>query len=100
MSGILVRVDSPVLSKNIQEVLEKKYDLITARGVETDVISPAEIVETVTAEDPGLVILDFVAADALSIKVLQQARNASPFIKFLFIIPEGVGNQIHHHGHE
>jgi DNA-binding response OmpR family regulator len=90
MARILVRVASNDTEAAIKSYLESEgHEVVAdpnAQGEDT-----RKLAEEILLNKPELVIMDYVAEDALSVKAMQQVHAKSAFVGFLFLLDQDPG---------
>ena len=86
MARILINVNHSETAELIFGVLtEAGHVLRQAPG------TPDVVTGHVSEFEPDLIIMDYVGEDTHSVKIMQQTSIQFPFVKFIFVIKEGIG---------
>jgi len=87
MARILVMAGSETAASEAKEVLEQAGHEVLSVEWAVDFSDPPETwAERIAARDPDLVLMDLIAEDAWSVKVMQSALDRNPFLKFIFLL--------------
>ncbi|MEW6266191.1 MAG: response regulator [Thermodesulfobacteriota bacterium] len=89
MARIMVKVSLAEVAEDITRfLLDEKHETLTEPGSVSPVLNPEKLAEEILARKPDLVILDYLAEDALSVKAMQMVRDKMPLIKFIFVLAD------------
>ncbi len=89
MAKILVCLADPVEQEKIASELRLKKYTISARDPITSEDSPKQVADEMVKAKVDVAILDYIADDAASVKMLQEATDHARIPRFIFVLPEG-----------
>ncbi|MDR1612834.1 MAG: response regulator [Planctomycetota bacterium] len=88
MRKILVRASNPDVESEIRDSLPADKYSVAVGGPPAAGASPAEEAKAIVADKCDVAILDYIADDAFSVKLMQAATDAAQAPHFIFVLPE------------
>ncbi len=89
MAKILVSLADPDEQEKIASELRLKKYTVSARDPITSEDSPKQVADEMVKAKVDVAILDYIADDAASVKMLQEATDHARIPRFIFVLPEG-----------
>lgn len=90
MPKIVVGLSDPQEQENVCAALRLKGHTVSAMQPLTAMDNPKKAAGQLVAEQAQVAIMDYIAEDAASVKMLQAATDNARQPRFIFILPEGV----------
>ena len=90
MPRIIVSLADAEEQENIAGALRLKGHTVSAMPPATPEDNPKKLAERYGAEKAQVVVVDYLAEDAASVKMLQAATDNARTPRFIFVLPEGV----------
>lgn len=90
MAKIIVGLSDPREQEDVCSGLRLKKYIVSALSPEDAAQSPKGLAAKLVEEKADVAILDYVALDAASVKMMQAATDHASLPRFIFVLPQGV----------